>query len=396
MFHRLGPYHVARLAAAGEACEITAIELAAETSEYSWTKIGKPLNFHRVTAFPEGDSRKASVGTLVRRLEEILQELRQDVIVIPGWSDRGGFATVRWCLKNHTPFIVMSESAARDERRFWWKEWIKRRVVGLCSAALVGGRPQTAYLVQLGMPAERVFRGYDAVDNRYFEDKVAEVRSQKSDVRKKYELPENYFLASARFIEKKNLSGLIRAYAAYRERSSLVTDHLSLWHLVLLGDGPLRSDLCRLISDLRLADHVHLPGFRQYDELPAYYGLANAFVHASTTEQWGLVVNEAMASGLPVLVSDRCGCAVDLVQEGRNGFTFDPGDVEALAQLMSRLSAFGFPLSTFGSESRRIISGFGVGTFASGLLQAVEVCLQRPVARLALLDRLLLQLLVLR
>ena len=117
------------------------------------------------------------------------------------------------------------------------------------------------------------------------------------------------------------------------------------WSLVLLGDGPLKSDLCRLISDLRLDACVHLPGFKQYHELPVYYGLASAFVHASTTEQWGLVVNEAMASGLPVLVSNRCGCAQDLVKEGVNGFTFDPCNVEQLAQLMLK-----FQRSTFHSQ----------------------------------------------
>ena len=133
---------------------------------------------------------------------------------------------------------------------------------------------------------------------------------------------------------------------------------------MLLGDGPLKSDLCRLISDLGLQHSVLLPGFKQYPELPAYYGLASAFVHASTTEQWGLVVNEAMASGLPVLVSNRCGCAADLVQEGVNGFTFDPFNVEQLAQLMFQISAFQpFRLSAFGSASREIISRVGSGAF---------------------------------
>ncbi len=82
-----------------------------------------------------------------------------------------------------------------------------------------------------------------------------------------------------------------------------------MWDLVLLGDGPLKPTLLKLISSLGLESCVHLPGFKQYDELPVYLGLAETFIHASTTEQWGLVVNEAMASGLPVLVSNRCGCA---------------------------------------------------------------------------------------
>ena len=408
IFHRLGPYHVARLSAAAEVCEITAIELAADTGEYAWDKVGEAFKFHRLTVFPEGDSRKASAANLVQRLEGVLQNNRQEIVVVPGWSDRGVFAAMRWCLKNEVPLILMSESTAWDERRVWWKEWIKRRVVGLCSAALVGGTPHADYMTQLGMPRGRIFLGYDAVDNRYFAQGAKEARGRMSEVRGGHALPEKYFLASARFIEKKNLFTLLRAYARYRKQAAAVSGQKSevssdlrsptsdIWSLVLLGDGPLKSDLCRLISDLSLQHCVLLPGFKQYHELPVYYGLASAFVHASTTEQWGLVVNEAMASGLPVLVSDRCGCAADLVQEGRNGFTFDPSNVEQLAQLMSKLSAFRFPLSAFGLESQRIISRFGAGAFASGLLQAVDVCLKRPVVRLGLLDRLLLQLLLLK
>ena len=108
---------------------------------------------------------------------------------------------------------------------------------------------------------------------------------------------------------------------------------------MILGDGHLRPQLTRRVEQLGIAEDVLLPGFKQYDELPAWYGLAGAFVLASTTEQWGLVVNEAMASGLPVLVSERCGCAPDLVEDGVNGFTFDPYDVEGLAGLMQRVAA---------------------------------------------------------
>ena len=122
-----------------------------------------------------------------------------------------------------------------------------------------------------------------------------------------------------------------------------------------------------------------LAGFRQYDELPAWYGLASAFVHASTTEQWGLVVNEAMASGLPVLVSNRCGCAPDLVEDGVNGFTFDPYDVEALAGLMQRVAAMTDERrAAMGRAGQRIIAEWGPERFAEGLMQAVEARMRRP------------------
>jgi 1,2-diacylglycerol 3-alpha-glucosyltransferase len=110
---------------------------------------------------------------------------------------------------------------------------------------------------------------------------------------------------------------------------------------VLLGDGPLKETLFHQVARMGLTDRVRFPGFKQYDELPIFYGLASAFIHASSSEQWGLVVNEAMASRLPVLVSERCGCAPDLVQNGVNGFTFDPFDIKNITDRMLQLSGGG-------------------------------------------------------
>jgi glycosyltransferase involved in cell wall biosynthesis len=108
--------------------------------------------------------------------------------------------------------------------------------------------------------------------------------------------------------------------------------------LVIVGDGELRPALEQLRGELGIDARVHLPGFKQYDELPAYYGLASAFVHASRVEPWGLVVNEAMSAGLPVLVSERCGCAPTLVRDGENGWTFDPADAGDIANGLERVS----------------------------------------------------------
>src|SRR5205814_10173918 len=182
--------------------------------------------------------------------------------------------------------------------------------------------------------------------------------------------PENYSLASARFIKKKNLPTLIRAYAEYRQmeedgdKGQRTTDNRP-WDLVLVGDGPLKTDLCRLVSDLRLHAHVHLPGFKPYDELPVYYGLAKAFVHASTTEQWGLVVNEAVASELPVIVSNRCGCVPELVQD--NGFTFDPANESELAErLLQMASLSADERRRLGEASYRIAANFAPDRFGEG------------------------------
>jgi glycosyltransferase involved in cell wall biosynthesis len=394
LFHRLGPYHFARLRAAGRLLPIVAIESSGVDKTYAWDKVVGADHFERVTLFDHSDAHKLPAAEVVSRIGSALEKVHPVVVVVPGWADSAALGALRWCVQKQVPAVAMSESTVWDKTRSVWREAVKRQIVGLCSTALVGGTPHKDYMIQLGMPAERVFLGYDAVDNRYFADKVAEVRSQKSEVGRKFGLPENYFLASARFVEKKNLPRLIEAYARYRQLAagSVVSGQVVPWSLVLLGDGALRSDLCRLISDLRLQDSVLLPGFKQYPDLPAYYGLANAFIHASIVEPWGLVVNEAMASGLPVLVSNRCGCAMDLVKDGVNGFTFDPYNIEEMAQLMLKLSTLNpSQLSTMCAASQHIIANWGPERFAQGLKAAAEKALRVGPAKASPMQRLILR-----
>lgn len=400
IFHRLGPYHVVRLSAVGRLLPVVAIESSGVDKTYAWDVVAGVEHFERTTLFNHADAQKLPMCEVVSRVGSVLDKARPAVVVVPGWADSAALGGLRWCIQNHCPAIVMSESQAIDEFRSLWKEFIKQRVVKCFSAALVGGIQHADYIAKLGMPQDRIYRGYDAVDNHYFTQGAQEVKSQKSELRRKHGLPEKYFLASARFVQKKNMPRLLQAYARYRElvsNSTIRNPQSTIWSLVLLGDGVLRAELEKQVSALGLQSSVSMPGFKQYPDLPAYYGLASAFVHASTTEQWGLVVNEAMASGLPVLVSDRCGCTPDLVEDGVNGFTFDPHDVEALAQLMLRISSM-LPaeLSQLGSESQRIIANWGPERFASGLKEAVDNALEVGPKKASLFDRLLLKALLYR
>lgn len=394
IFDRLGPYHVARLEAAARSLHVVAIEVCAMSDEYAWDRIDAVRGFQRKTLFSlaEGDSSKQSSACIRTRIEAALDEANPMAVFIPGWTSPAALAALRWSVLNNRPAILMSETTAFDDSRKWYRERIKGRIVRLFSAALVGGKLHADYLVALGLPRSRVFLGYDAVDNDYFARRAREIRNQGSQVRESSNLPENYFLASARFIEKKNLPLLVRAYAEYRKAAGEDS-----WKLVLLGDGPLRSGLERLVLDLDVEDSVIMPGFKQYAELPNYYSLAGAFVHASTTEQWGLVVNEAMASGLPVLVSDRCGCAPELVRETENGFSFDPRSPEALTKLMLRVAGMPVELrQKMGELSQRIISDFAPEHFANGAERAVDPTLSAERPRVRAIDRLLLRILASR
>ncbi|ASF45701.1 glycosyltransferase [Methylovulum psychrotolerans] len=285
----------------------------------------------------------------------------------------------------------MSDSTALDRPRNSIQEFIKKRIVKLCSAGLVAGTPQFEYLHSLGIQRANIFLVYDVVDNLYFSTGADFAQQNGIIVRENIHLPEHYFLSSCRFIREKNLPNLLIAYADYKKQSGE-----KAWPLVLLGDGPLKADVVKLRDELNIGNHLLLPGFKQYHELPLFYGLAKVFILSSISEPWGLVVNEAMASGLPVLVSNYCGCAADLVEEGKNGFTFDPYDVNALTQLMLRVASDDCDLDIMGAASREIISHWTPETFADNLLKATDAALKALRPKITLLDKALLWALIRR
>ncbi len=388
LFHRLGPYHLARLKAASALCELHAIEFSSVDDTYAWDAVEEKIIFSRTTLFADHDVEKKTTFEIMQALKNAFSLIKPDVAAIPGWSGRPAFQALALCRKTGITAMAMSASTEHDQVRHWWKEWIKKCVTGNFAAALVGGRPHAEYMHKLGVPSERIFTGYDVVDNNYFALEASNARKNAEELRANYALPENYFLASNRFITKKNIDGLIRAYGAYRAR---VGQHG--WKLVLLGDGELRPQIEGLISKLDLGADVLLPGFKQYPDLPVYYGLANVYVQASTTEQWGLVVNEAMASGLPVLVSNRCGCAPDLVKDGENGFTFNPYDVNQLTELLIKISSKTVDCDVMGQASQKIISDWTPEVFANNLVLAAKTALSTKRQPLPFFDNLILSVL---
>jgi glycosyltransferase involved in cell wall biosynthesis len=384
------PYHDARLKAAVEAGRLRAcmVQLTDMESFAVLQQERESRAFPRYTLFPETVLDQIKGRAMVRRLHAHLSEIQPAVVCINGWSYGGGAAALQWCLPRAVPVVLMSESTAVDAKRHWWLEALKKRIVGLCSAALVGGTPHREYMKALGASADAIFTGYNAVDNEHFRTGAEAARRDERRLRSELGLPNRYFLACARFVPKKNLSGLLRAYAQYRQWTGP-----DAWSLVIIGDGELRRQLFVLRDQLGLREAVLFPGPKKYDALPAYYGLAAAFVHGSTTEQWGLVVNEAMAAGLPVVVSNRCGCAADLVQEGRNGLSFDPNDALGFATALCRAAENSSRREQMGLASQDIIAAWSPRRFADGLAGAVEAALASNIPRSGMFDEALLHLL---
>jgi len=364
----LGPYHVARLRAISRLASVLAIEVRGASSEYAWARTAS-VPFRRLTLL-SGEN----VGDPRPFLRAALDTAAPDIVFTSGWSAGADLAALHWAGRKLVPVIVMSDSNVDDAPRRAPVEWVKRRMLAHVAGAFSAGGRSFDYAARLGIPPQMIRTGYDVVDNAHF--------AARPDGACKG------FLASARFIAKKNLPFLLRAHAAYRALHRAEAPQEEPWDLTLLGDGPLRPEI---EARARENGGVILRGFVQYPNLPTVFAGAGAFLHASTTDQWGLVVNEAMAAGLPVLVSYRCGCVPDLVKEGVNGHALDPTDQDAWAARMLALARMP-PESraAMGAASQRIIARFSPETHAEAAVDLARAALSRPLPRLRKLDALLL------
>lgn len=366
---RFGPYHLARLRycaryLAERGHHLVGLETAPQDSVNAWREEPTEQGFERVQIFPGQNFNHLTPKQQHRGMQEVLNRLQPDVVAITSYGHPDSRSALLWCRANRKVAIMLNETTAQDAVRVGWRERIKARIVAQFDAAFVSGTLSKKYLEGLGFPSASIFCGYSVVDNDGFAD--AAHRAPNVSLLPELTPGKPYFLASNRFIARKNLPRLLDAYEAYRTQSA------APWPLVMLGDGYLRQELQARASALGLEGSVLWAGFRQIEELPAFYAHAGAFVHPAEIDQWGLVVNEAMACGLPVLVSRGAGCWPDLVEEGVNGFTFAPTDTEGLTQGLLALSAPDTDLSAMREASRRRISHFTLHTFSETLLNAAE------------------------
>jgi len=189
------------------------------------------------------------------------------------------------------------------------------------------------------------------VDNDFFLKETKKWTIERAKLIHQWKIPEKNFIYIGRFSDEKNLVFLLNTYYKFKKESK------KHWGLILIGDGPQKKDIEKLINRKSIKN-VFMPGFKQKEELPKYLAVSDVFVLPSVSEGWGLVVNEAMAAGLPILISKKCGCSQELVEDGKNGFSFDPQDTNELLRLMLDIADGKYDLKVMGENSLRIINKF--------------------------------------
>jgi glycosyltransferase involved in cell wall biosynthesis len=372
-FTNFGPYHLARLRALAarlraEGGGLVGYEVAGEERAYPWIRNRQDEPFTWTTFFPDRVLESIDAADCRVAMLEALDKDQPDAVCIVGYARPESMAAARWANRRGRPAVLFSESQAIDRPRVWWKELVKRGRICRFDSALVGGPPHRDYLVQLGMSRGRIALGYNAVDNDYFARAAQACRIDTASRAGSPAAP--YFLSVCRFVPEKNLIRLVRAFASYRRQS----DPRTAWDLVLCGDGLGAAELDAAIAASGWKSAIHRPGFVQADALPRWYSKAGALVLPSLSEPWGLVANEAAACGLPLLVSQRAGCATTLIPEpeGTTGAQFDPLDIESMTTRLAWMAALSeSERAQMGRNAAETVSHWGPGQFARGALEAL-------------------------
>jgi 1,2-diacylglycerol 3-alpha-glucosyltransferase len=314
--------------------ELHAIFLAeTDKSLRQWPVYSDEIRFsHEV--LPSWRWRAGKHGVLVNRgLRSALDAANPSAIICGGYNHPAFWQALRWARRHRheVRFVLWTESNQQDARSGRRSvEWLKRCFVRSCDGFVVPGKSSAAYLRTLGVSESAIFKAPNAVDNAFFAKNAENARTHATEIRKKLNLPLRFILFVGRLVPEKGIFDLLDAYA------KLEPGLRSEVGLVYAGDGSARAELMRRAAQVSPGT-ISFSGFAHREDLAALYALAEGLILPTHSDPWGLVVNEAMACGLPIIASSVAGCAADLVEDGWNGYVVLPRDSEKIKSAITVL-----------------------------------------------------------
>ena len=295
-----------------------------------------------------------------------LNEAHPDVVVVSGWSTFAAQGAIAWCRFRDVPYVLVVESHDEGPRSGWRrtvKDTVVPPIVAHAAGALVTGTLARNSMIARGAPADRVRVFANTVDVEEFGAKASRLAERRTELRRALGAdPDDVVVLSvARLAPEKGLADLVRAVdEATDERL----------RLVVAGEGGERSLLEQLAGELGV--RLTLTGDVDWERIVELYVAADVFALLSEREPWAVVVNEAAACGLPLVLSDRVGAAHDLLRDGENGALVAAGDVAAAARALSVLAADPELRRAQSARSRELAADWGYGPSVAGFLEAVR------------------------
>jgi glycosyltransferase involved in cell wall biosynthesis len=378
IWQRFLPYHRARIRRTAiflqrHGIKLIAIEVATQDTTYGFPPENPedtpPIQYH--CCFPDANYHKLSANQIHDAVFDTLCRLQPNIVFAPATPFPEGMAAIRYGTDRNKKSVMMDDSWELTDQRGLLVRSIKRLIHRNVDAAFIPAESHKTYFAKMGFSDDRLLFGVDVVDNNYYSHNADEASKKAADFRGALRLPDDYFLFVGRVMPKKGLDTLLRAYDIYR---SSVNGRK--WDLVIVGMGGNFEEMQRTYAS---RPDIHFPGAQFGNDLCYHYALARALIVPSLSDQWGLVINEGMACGLPVIASTGCGATATLVHDGDNGWTFKPGDVNELARCMIEAHGAGKErLASMGARSKEIIAGWSTTLFAESVFKALNIPRREP------------------
>lgn len=315
-------------------------------------------------------SLKGFFGNSAPAIFSRLKRHRPDMVILTGWNAWPLLQAYMACWVLRIPMVVRGESNALRKRK-WWIKRLHKFYLKRFSAFLCIGRSNRQFYLDYGISGSKLFHCPYFVDNRHFSHRFSECSNQREFLRQQWGIPSDAccFVYVGKLIPKKRVMDLLFALKAALKSAANI-------QVLIVGSGELLNEANNFVNIHELP--VTFTGFLNQTELPKAYAVSDCLVLPSDYgETWGLVVNEAMVCGLPVIVSDRVGCGPDLVQNNTTGFVFPFGDVQALATRMVEIASDDQHRRVMGINARQRIEKYSVENAVEGSLQAIEYVLKR-------------------
>lgn len=336
MWDNFGPLHIDRINAVArhfsDTREVIGLELCGKSDTYDWNVGGKG-DFRKETLFPDADLSDLGAGTLARALLGFAWRAGRCDYVMCHFDVMGVFlAAAALKLTRHRVF-TMGCSKLDDKPRSARKEALKTLVMAPYDGALASGHRSTDFFRFLGVSGDRIVGEYNTVSLDRIRSLAGLPPMAELDPADGPEFSERDFISVARLVPKKNLDMLLEAYALYVQNADTPR------RLHMVGSGPQEAMLKDKARDLGVAETVIFHGFLQTEAVSRQMAQSLALLLPSIEEQFGNVVPEAQALGLPVVLSDNAGARDKLVRTAKNGFVIEPDNPEGLAWYMTALAS---------------------------------------------------------
>jgi glycosyltransferase involved in cell wall biosynthesis len=297
-----------------ESFDLKVTFLLGEKNWRNWTvPVGKSWK-HEHLSLKSKNIKEFDLISSIRGAKKILRNV--DLLVLGGWETPFYIRTLLLAKRRHIPIIKFYEST-QDSHRFtnFIIRKVRSSILSQADFIVTAGSASTKAVEAMGIAPEKIVTLFNPVDVSWFHSFARNHRTLVTSG--------HHYIYVGQLIERKNVATILRSFAAIRNDGDTLT---------IAGDGPLANDLKNLAASLGIVESVIFAGHRSQEELAKLYAASNTCILASTNEVWGLVVNEALASGLHVVVSDKCGVA-EFVQD-MNGAYICNTDQKSLQEAM--------------------------------------------------------------